>query len=84
LLPVTIGGGFLIQGILTTYLIMIFSRPRMQRLQGEVRTLLLQEYLLLIIPVLCLLSPAAIIIPCRQKLTCHTTWAAAWLTLVLH
>ncbi|MGU6849134.1 hypothetical protein ACV2FH_24425 [Salmonella enterica subsp. enterica serovar Sandiego] len=28
------------------------------------------EYLLLIIPILCLLSPAAIIIPCRQQLNC--------------
>ncbi|ELM3230450.1 type 1 fimbrial protein [Salmonella enterica] len=81
---VLISGRILIQGILTTYFIMRFSRPGMQRLQGEVRSTNLQGYLLLIIPILCLLSPAAIIIPCHQKLTWYTTRArAAWLTSVL-
>ncbi|EOF5992384.1 hypothetical protein ACK1FU_004850, partial [Salmonella enterica] len=43
----------------------------------------LLDYLSLIVAVLCLSSPAAIIIPCRQKLTC-TGMGAAPLTLVLH
>ncbi|EBZ5930761.1 type 1 fimbrial protein [Salmonella enterica subsp. enterica serovar Weslaco] len=49
---------------------------------GGIRPPLL-DYLSLIILILCLLSPAAIIIPCRQKLAWYTN-RAAWLTLVLH
>ncbi|EJK9765924.1 type 1 fimbrial protein [Salmonella enterica] len=43
--------------------------PRDAEITGGGRTSLF-DYLILIISILCLSSPAAIIIPCRQKLTC--------------
>ncbi|EAP9736468.1 type 1 fimbrial protein, partial [Salmonella enterica] len=43
--------------------------PKDAEITGGGRTSLF-EYLILVISILCLSSPAAIIIPCRQKLTC--------------